>query len=286
MFVFEDVISQSLNASAPTTVNVLRSFTHFLVKKGFEQFRAEEVAEQQQALIWRKLNEASDEWRALGLPSPIGPPVDWGDNWLTWRHPRFFELTGQTPLQKKYIIIHDWISALDPREYLLVGVLFLKILGCNPIYITDGANDEGVDCIGRIENGPLRSIVVLVQAKTRQGNRTVMGKDIVLQEYGKFSILGKTRKYREYLEALRFREIIDGSASLYFVISNVEFDRKSREIAKELGIVLRSRRQMAHLLGGSVSLRSLYIAQKEVVIPRGPDLSWNVSGSLDKYIRV
>ena len=177
---------------APITVNVLNAFASFLVRQGVDELHAYEMAEKQENLVDRVLVDVTKEWNALGIPPPIGYSED-RNIWLTWRHPKYFQLTGQYPLRQKYIRVLNWLSSLDARGYLLPGVLFLNILRCNPIFITDGPNDEGVDCIGRIADGPLRSVVVFLQVKTRQGTQNRMGKDVILQEYGKYLVLEKQR---------------------------------------------------------------------------------------------
>ena len=283
-FIFEEIVNTSLRIRAPATVNVLNSFATFLVRRGTDELRADEIAEKQENLIGRVLMDVTEEWDALGIPSPIGCSED-KNIWLTWRHPKYLQLTGRWPLKQKYIRVLNWLSSLDARGYLLPGVLFLKILRCNPIFVTDGPNDEGVDCIGRIADGPLRSVVVFLQVKTRQGSQGRMGRDIILQEYGKYLILEKTRKYRDYLNALRFDEIRDGSTNIYMIISNVEFDPRGRQIAKDLGVVVRSRRQMAQFLSTHFTMKGLADARRKVAIPDTPDLRTNIAPELSLFVR-
>ena len=242
------------------------------------------MAERQERLLNRRLLDVVEEWSRLGIPCPIGWSED-SDLWLTWRHPKYVELTGQLGLHRKYIFSLNWLSTLNAREYLLPGVLFLKILGCDPIYVTDGPNDEGIDCIGRIAEGPLRSTIVFLQVKTRQGNQNRMGRDVVLQEYGKYLMLAKTTKYRDYLDALKFDEIRDGSANLFLMVSNVEFDPRGTEIARDLGVILRSRRQIAYFLSMHFTMRGLVDAKRKVKIPSTPDLSTNLSTELESFMR-
>ena len=112
-----------------------------------------------------------------------------------------------------------------------------------------------------------------------------MGRDVILQEYGKYLILGRTRKYREYLDALRFNEIKDGSTNVYFMMSNVEFNPRGREIAKDLGVVVRSKRQIAYLLSQYFTMKGLVDAKRHVVIPESPDLRTNLAPRLNPFIR-
>ena len=283
-FVFSRVVDSALNVGAPTTVNVPNAFARFLVSQGVDSFQAEEEAERQERLLCRKLLDVEREWRGLGIPAPIGGS-DADELWLTWRHPRFSEITGRESLSRKYVSLLNSLSKLGPRQYLLVGLLFLKMIHCDRIFVTDGSNDGGVDCIGRIAAGPLRSVMVFVQVKTRQHNSSRIGRDIVLQEFGKFSVLVKTKKYQEYLEALKFLETIDGSATVFCIMSNVEFDPRGRQLGRDLGVLLRSGRQMAHYLTQYTTTRGYRSMLRSVSVPRSPDLSTNFAEELRQYVK-
>ena len=282
-FVFNKIINDSFETQAPKTINLSRWFASFLEANGFHRHGAEEEAERQQVLLIRRLSEILDEYQALG----IGAPLDFSRNenvLLTWRHPRSSTIADRDLVSIEYIEILDWLSQLDARQYLLAGILFLKILRCDPIFVTDGPNDGGVDCIGRMVEGPLRSTLIFVQVKTRQGRHVQVGRDILLQEYGKYMSLSKTNKYRDYLDALGFEKIRDGCGSVFVMVSNIEFVFGSQILGKNLGILLRSGRQMAHFIADYLDLPRLVELNRQISIPSRPDLTTNFAPLLEPFM--
>ena len=278
-FVSEKLITPALTPNPPETFNLEQQFAAFLATGSFNRFRAEEEAEKQINFIRRQLGDALNEWSRLGIPSP----VQFTENeevLLTWKHNHFQQITGHRAISRNFIEIYEWLSGLQSREFLLACVSFLKLLRCDPIFITDGRGDEGIDCIGKIADGPLRSVAVFIQSKTKENDLEKLGRDALFQEYGKYAVLPKTDKYREYLNALRFKEILDGSATLYVMLSNVEFKREAQEVAKNLGILLRSKRQLAFYLSLNLQSNELRALQANHTIPNGPDLSTNIAAKI------
>lgn len=284
-FIFNRIINDSLETQGPKTINLSGQFASFLEANGFHRHGAEEEAEKQQVLLVSRLSKVLDEWQALG----IRVPLDFSRNeniLLTWRHPKSSEIADRDLVSTEYIKVFDWLSRLHERQYLLAGVLFLKILRCDPIFVTDGPNDAGIDCIGRMGDGPLRSTLIFVQVKTRQGKHVQIGRDILLQEYGKYMSLSKTNKYRDYLNALGFDKIKDGCNSIFVIVSNVEFDSGSQILGKNLGILLRSGRQMAHFISDCINLSKLMELKNRTLIPSRPDLTTNFAPLLEPFMEV
>lgn len=285
-FIYQGVVDGSLDIQAPITINVSQQFASFLADNGFQQYRAEEEAEKQRALLIRRLNEMLDEWKALGVRMPLGFSED-QNILLTWRHPKSSDIIGDDLLSSKYIEIFNWLPQLNARQYLLVGALFLKILRCDPIFVTDGPNDGGIDCIGRVCESPLRSLIVFVQVKTRQGDRNPIGKDLVLQEFGKYKSLPKMRKYHDYLNALGFERMRDGCASVFVMMSNVEFAVESQILGRNLGMLLRSKRQIAHFLADHIVSVDRLVdtgTGNEISVPARSDLNTNFAPLLDPFV--
>ena len=275
-FVYDDLIENTLCGSAPETFNLQNRFSDFLVSGSFNKLRADEEAEKQASLIQGRLNEALDSWRALGLPSPLGY-ADSDDVLLTWRHSSYADITGYTPLSSAFVDVYDWLTNLNARDFLLPCAAFFKLIGCDPIFITDGSRDEGIDCIGRIADGPSRSILVFAQCKTKEKDRKVFGKETLFQEYGKYASLPKTDKYREYLRALKFEEIRDGTGSLYFMMSNGEFASEAQTVARNIGMILRSARQLAYFLSTHSGITQLTDLLAAGIVPSNPRLEYKYS---------
>lgn len=277
-FVFDGLINRSLSQAPPPILNIQQEFASFLTKGKINSLIAAEEAEKQNNLIKQRLNDALSEWRSLGLPAPVGYAEN-GKNLLTWKHPKYYLLTGYPALSEAFVEVYGWLRELDSRKYLLACVALLKLIGCNPIFITDGSRDEGIDCIGRVAEGPLRSLLVFVQSKTKENNQA-MGKEMIYQEYGKYATLPKTDKYREYLKALQFDEVRDGVGIIYMIVSNGEFTREAQGAAKQLGILLRSIKQLAFFLSLNTTAKQLRTLQANDLIPATPDLSTNIGAKI------
>ena len=280
-FVHERVVNLALSKDPPDTLNLIQQFSAFLHDNlELDHLSAEEEAEKQADIVRRRLNEILQEWQLLGIPRALGYAEN-NEIVLTWRHSRFETITGYQPISEEFVKIYRWISTLGPREFLIVGVVFLKLLNCDPIFVTDGPRDEGVDCIGRISQGPLRSVVILIQSKTKEDETRQFDPDTLYQEYGKYSMLPHTDKYREYLDALGCEQLRDGSSLVYIVLSNLEFKRETQEIAKKLGVLLRSRRQLAFFLSRSFNVCELKKLHQTNRIPNSPDLGTNFALKFD-----
>lgn len=279
-FVRDELINAALDADPPKTLNVPQEFASFLVAGRVNKLVADEVAEKQRGLIRFRLDEALNQWAGLGLPAPVGYAEN-EEIILTWKHDRYADITGQEPLSPQFVETYNWLNGLGARDFLFPCATFLKIIGCDPIFITDGPRDEGIDCIGKIANGPMRSVLFFVQCKTRQrGTKKVFGKELLYQEYGKYATLPKTQKYRDYLRALDHDDCRDGAASVYVVVTNGEFDRNAQEVARKLGILLRSARQIAYFLALYSNPEILRSIHANITIPNGPDLNKNLSSQI------
>ena len=277
-FVYDELIGAALAIDPPDSLNIPQQFTNFLVGANFNRLLAEEEAEKQSDLVRRRLDDARDQWLGIGLPAPIAY-ADNDDVLLTWKHARYREITGHEPLSTEFVETHEWLTSLKQREFLLPCAAFLKIIGCDSIFITDGPRDEGIDCIGKIANGPLRSILIFVQSKTSEAVKR-LSKEVLYQEYGKYATLPTTDKYREYQRALNVEESRDGSARIYFVMSNGEFTKEAQVVAGRLGVLLRSVRQLAYFLSIHSTPQQLKRLQSEITMPRGPDLSANFASEI------
>ena len=277
-FVQENLIAAALVLDPPETLNIFQQFTNFLVAGRFNKLRAEEEAEKQSGLVRYWLDQALDQWIEIGLPAPIGYANN-PDVVLTRKHARYREITGYEPLSSSFIETHEWLAGLGPREFLMPCVAFLKIIGCDPIFVTDGPRDRGIDCIGKIAGGPMRSTIVFVQSKT-SSTRQWLSPQVIYQEYGKYAMLPRTDKYREYLRALNVEKNCDGSTSVYVVISNGEFGRQTQVVARELGILLRSVRQLAYFLAIYSTPKQLKEMESQIPMPSRPDLTTNMASRI------
>jgi hypothetical protein len=273
-FVVGELEAAVLRVDCPASINIDVAFARFLQAHGVSGLTAEEVAADQRDLVRRRLTAQIDRWTGQGVPTPVNFIVESEEIVISWRHERFAELTGGEPPEPNFVLVYDWIGAQTNRAFLLPCICFLKLLRCDPIFVTDGARDEGVDCIGLIASGGLRSTAIFVQAKSQSD---WFARDPLLQEYAKYAALPRTHRYMSYLDALGVSQRHDGSGFLYAVMTSSDFQFAARQSASKLGVLLRSRRQLAQFLATRYSAADLERIRTEVAIPATGDLTVNLA---------
>ena len=242
-FIYGQLVPDLLSAKSPRVVNLRVRFSTYLRDSGHSALAAHENAERWFETLRDKLNAELYSWTRRGIPRPASIATD-QRTLITWKHPDYEDLTGLPPLGSAFFEILDWLGTLSPREFLIPSAVFLAHLGANRVYITDSSGDEGIDLIGVIEDGPLKSTGLFVQAKTTS-NPAGISRDSVLLEYAKYMSLPQTEKYREYIRALGIDSTIDGSTLIYVIAANARFNNPAREVAARLSILLRSHIQLA-----------------------------------------
>lgn len=273
----QDRLAAAVTAVDSETVLQLDvDFARFLHDRGIDQNLASELAAAQYGLLERKVTEHVAKWADYGLSPPVGFHIDRERTLVTWRHERFEELTGFVPLPARHFEISEWVSGHSGRPFLLPCACYLTSLGCDPIFITDGSGDEGIDLIGLIRTGPLRSTAIYVQAKS-QGR---ISGDELLREFGKFSALPQTGLHMRYLEALGVPQRRDGANYVYFCLVNGEFEFAAETHGRNLGALLRSRRHIADQLAQTYTRDRLNALAGEIEIPKGADLTRNLAALL------
>jgi hypothetical protein len=273
-FVIEGLEAEALRLESPRTINIDLAFADFLRQHGVNSLVAEDVVVEQRVLVRRRVTEQIERWRGQGVLSPLGLTVESDEIIVTWRHARFAELTGSDGPAEPFVRIYEWLGNQNNRGFLLPCMAFLKILGCDPIFVTDGARDEGIDCIGLIASGGLKSTAIFIQARSKAD---LFVSDHLLQEYAKYCALPRTSKYLTYLEALGLLKMQDGMGYLYAVLTNSDFKFSAQQYAARLGVLLRSRRQLAQFLATGLSLETLERWKAQIAIPPGADLTTNVA---------
>ena len=257
-------------------LNLEVGFSRFLQERGIGENVASELAAEQYELVRRKVERHFGVWGDHGLAPPAGFHVEQERTLVTWRHDRFEELTGLAPPRPELFATQQWVAKLLNRQFLLPCACYLRSLGCDPIYITDGTRDEGIDLVGLVRTGPFRSSILYVQAKS-QGR---ISGDELLKEFGKFRALPQTVRHRQYLDALGASRLKDGASFVYLCLVNGEFDFAAEEQGRNLGALLRSRRQIADQLSKTYTAARLEEIEAAVTIPDGPDLQRNLAPAL------
>jgi hypothetical protein len=130
-------------------------------------------------------------------------------------------------------------------ELLFYLAAYLYAIGCDNIYVTDKSGDGGIDLIGLKTAGHYKGLCFVVQSKFA-GNS--VGKDSFLCDYSKSILSEKTGRWKKYVEEIGLDKNKDGFSKAYIFATNNEFKDSIREAARELGVTLRSGRQIAHCL--------------------------------------
>jgi hypothetical protein len=235
--------TQIVCASAPQKINALLGFETFLVAQGYPKIISFEYATRNLNLVIEKIIDVCNEWDALGVPRPA--ELVHNSNLVTWAHPKFLDISGRNPLPADFIIIWQVVVKSLERDFLFWSAAFLYDTGCDRIFITDTSGDGGVDVLGVIGEGALRGLALLMQSKTAQSE---VGRDSLLCDYSKYLLLRHSDRWRDYKSAMNVDKSLDGLGVLYVFASNQEFKPNIRDSARDLPVVLRSGRQLAHRL--------------------------------------
>lgn len=279
-YIFNSFLPEILGPNCPTKINLLTSFKGYVNKKISDAIMSEELAIRWLPDLLKKLEDRLSDWNSLGIPYPCCPSEQNKELMLTWRHPKYKEITGYNSLSENFIHILSWIEKLSSREFLIVCAVLLKGLGATKIFITDGPNDGGIDLIARVEQTPFNSLVFFVQSKTVQDKTKPISRDTVLMEYGKYLSLPHEEVYQRYRRALNVDRSSDGASYCYAVISNTEFHNSAKEISSKVGILLRSKIQTAYFLSHLVQAKDLERIRCDLKNYLGVDLTLNLSNKI------
>lgn len=273
-YVIERLEWVTVGAACPPLINVSDHFVTFLIERSVEETEAVDIASNQALLLMDEVERQIQRWKYQGVAPPFDRIPDQDGTLVTWRHARYEIHTGTSAPDQNVFDIYAWLGTLQEREFHLPCLCYLRILGCDPIYLTDGGRDEGIDYIGLIKTGPLRSTAVFVQAKS---SLAAFGTAEVLQEYAKYAGLPRTEKYMQYLNALGIPKSTSGAAYVYVIISNGDIKYGASTSAPKVGALLRSRRQVADVLAEQYSLADLMSLSARIKIPSHPDLTNNLA---------
>ena len=244
-FFHENLLPTVLSASAPRAINLFDEFRVYIRSIGLGEIRSSEIANDQFVALTDYLERHLTDWDAQGVPRPL-TRTDQEHIFLAWPHEHFCRYSGlEETIDGNFCDLFEYVQALNGKQFLILCTLWLKTLGFRKIYICDARGDEGVDVLGLLESGGLRSLVAVVQAKT---SNEPIGRGMVLAEYGKYMMLPHTEKYIQYRRALDIDSRIEGAAWNYMILSNQTFNWAARKVAAKLGILLRSIHQLTYVL--------------------------------------
>jgi len=277
-FVHDYLIPKTTTTTPPLIkLNIRAEFRNYLIAKGTPELEAEENAEKWECNLKEIIFAAQEEWSRQGVPCPFGFSAK-GDLLIGLGHPKWGEITNQEKLPPEFNGISAWLHSLSGKEFLVACSVYLKLVGCDPIYITDGSGDGGIDLIGLISQGPLRSHAYYIQSKT---SKSQISRDMILLEYGKYASTLNSHTFREYENALKINASFDGTNATYLFISNNEFKKNARSEAKQLRILLRSGSQLAFWFSQKTTLSKLRFICNGFVDELERNLSNNISKKID-----
>lgn len=276
-YVHLEIDERALSLTAPRAIDLERSFVDFLVSRGVLEFRASELYVEHGGNVIRQAGLAADAWKEIGEERPYAQMADEPARLISWRSPSFAELTGHAPIAEEFAAAYDWMRRNVGTAFLLPALCYLRALGCDRIFLCDGPDDEGVDCIGRIATGPLRSLAVFVQAKSSAD--FVTGDQFSAMQT-RYSALPSTRMFRRYLEVLEVTRSSEGAGFLFVVAAQGRFKDGARHLAWKTGTLLRSGRALAHTLASYYPMGSLDAIAQTFELPQGSDLERNLAPEL------
>lgn len=125
-FIYDDLLTKLTKEGCPHTVNIQRAFRNYLSSRSPEiKYNADELAEKWHPNLCELIESVlKDHWDGLGIPRPISFIED-GNTLVTWTHPKFSDFSGFEPLTNEYFKISDWLTDLNPQEFLIPCACFL-----------------------------------------------------------------------------------------------------------------------------------------------------------------
>ena len=254
-FIADVLLPTVLSPEHRAAFNLRIEFRKFLQTRDFPRERASEVAEEELIRLVRAIETRMREWDEQGVPRPLHA-TDQEAVFVTWAHGSFVRYAGHMTIDRNYCEILQYVRTAGPKRFVILSALWLRCLGCRRILVSDGPHDGGVDVLGVIGSGGLRSLAVFVQSKTSSSK---VNRDTIAKEHSTFSALAVPTNHRfaAYRKALNIETHEDGTATVYLVLSNNSFDGGARKMARTLGLLLRSPQQIAQLLSRRYSLRRI-----------------------------
>lgn len=275
-FLFERLVPRVLSPAAPKAVNLKDEFRNHFRENGLGPIRSEELSNDQFGQLCDFVERHLTDWDAQGIPRPLAQG-DQDHIYVAWPHDQFARYSGLSErIDQNFCEVFEYIQSLDGKEFLVICALWLKCIGFNKVFVCDGRGDEGVDMLGLLEQGGLRSLVAVVQAKT---SNSPIGRGLLLSEYGKYQMLSHTTKYIEYRRALDLDNRIEGVSWSYMLLSNQTFDFSARRDSSRLGILLRSIHQLTYFLAQDYTKEQIK-AEVDRLSPPRADLTANFCSKL------
>ncbi len=242
-FLISKLVPCVVSPSAPKVLNLFDAFiAHVSEEKKWGPIRSTEFVTKHFGHLCDLLERHFSDWDVQGIPRPIAQ-TDQERVFVAWPHEQFRRFSGlEETIDRNFCEVFEFIQSLSGRPFLIICALWLKCMKFRTIYISDAKGDEGVDLLGLLDQGGLRALIAVVQAKT---SNEAVTKGTVMAEYGKYKSLIHTEKYMEYRKALDIDGSIQGSTWTYVIMANQAFNGPARVAARQLGILLRSLHQIS-----------------------------------------
>lgn len=277
-FIHLEVEMRSLSPASPRSLQLDRTFIDFLVRHGMVEIEAYELLERHRDHLTFRLTSTMEGWSEFGGSRPVALLPDDPNRLVFWSNPNFGQLTGFNPLSSAVVAAYDWMGRNAGNAFLLPALCYLRAIGCDRIFLTDSPGDEGVDCIGRIGGGGLRSTAVLVQVKSSLEH--VSG-DQFSAMYARYASLPATSMFGRYFEALDVPRERFGSSRIFVVVAQGDFREGARQLAWKAGTLLRPGRMVAEVLGSFYPEGSLDALSERVELPVRANLERNLAPELE-----
>jgi hypothetical protein len=231
-------------------VNGKRMLRAKLRQLGWSELKAAEEGECEFKNVRKELDALTREWNAMGLPSPA-LQGDIAGEFIGPLHEEYQSKWADSRWCEDFWPTVDSIRDANPNVFLCICAIWLHALGATRIYVTDSANDHGVDLLGVFEDAAGAFVGLAVQAKS-SSRRMTPGE--VKQEYFKF----RDGLDNQQLAALLASKTgmhdspLAGQMGLGFGVVGAG-EVSAEVVAKEYHLFLRSGLQLAYSVAREIS---------------------------------
>ena len=274
-FVEAVLVPHALSPERSLAINIEDEYYLYLVQRGIPDSIASEAAETQLHSLTSVLENYLVDWDQQGVPRPL-TATDQQDVFLPWSHTQFPRYSGiNEGIDKNYCEVLHYVRGLSDREFPVVCAIWLRCIGCETILYCDGPGDGGVDLLGRVTTGGLRSLAVAVQSKT---TGSTVGRKTILTESSNYQLLlnSPVGRYQAYRDALQLDISRDGASWAYAVVTNSEFQDGARQAARDLRVMLRGARQVALVISETYAKKRIEHLVRAIAPVLTPDLDVNL----------
>lgn len=227
-------------------VSLSNELERAFLREGTSEATASDLAERLKGRLETQLEQLLQQvWDEFGIPRPLISSHTPG-LYLGIRHKNYVQRSGARALPIFYPDVLQFVVEASAKELVGIVAITLFLSGCDPILITDGKGDGGVDVAGRMAHGILHGTQLFVQAKA-VGRE--LGKRAVQTESKVFADGKQDGKVDSIIRSLGMNgQYFLSSGYLHLIVSSGGFRRSAQQYASNQNLILWNARQIAFML--------------------------------------